>query len=235
MGLVESEAWVIHTIPQGEASYYVTFFTKKKGIVKALCRGVAKNSKKQSLLQPFIPLWICFTEKYNKFYVNNFELQGPCLVFSKNSLFIGLYVNEIIYNLLKDEDEYADLFVFYEQLLINLQNLSDTKLLQINLRKFEFKLLEIIGYGISLNIEFASGETVKQEKYYTFLPDKGMIVSQNGILGRYLLAVHESDFTDKITLKVAKYITNTAINFCLSGKVLKSKSLFKFFEIDYGN
>ena len=97
MGLDATDAWLLHKKPISDNSYYATFLTRQKGVVVALCRA----SKKQAILQQFTPLWLSITEKLNRYYVNKIESQGASLHFQKDTLFASLYINELIYYLLK--------------------------------------------------------------------------------------------------------------------------------------
>ncbi len=225
MGIIETDAWILHKMPVGDTSYYVTFFTKKKGVVVALCRGI-KSSKKQAILQQFTPLWVIFNEKLDKFYVNNIEAQTASLNFSKDNLFASLYINELLYYLLKPEDEHNDLFDAYKESLLNLQMSASQNSMEILLRSFELNLLQAIGYGLGLSIEAESNALVQVDKYYKFIPNRGLVLAQQGILGRYLLAIDKCDFSDDYALKIAKKIIRCALDYCLEGKRLRSRDFF---------
>lgn len=222
MGIEESDAWVLHKRPISDNSSYVTFFTKNKGILVALCR--IRN--KQVTLQQFTPLWLAFTEKLGKYYVNKIESKGVSLNFNKDSLFASLYLNELLYHLLKPEEECQLLYKTYEETLFELQNLSSKNLIEKILRLFELRLLQVIGYGFSLAIDIENAMQVQVDKYYKFMPDKGVVLAEQGILGKYLLAIDRHDFSDDNTLKITKKITRSAIEYCLDGKSLRSRDLY---------
>lgn len=222
MGIAADNAWMLHKRPITDNSYYVTFFTEEKGLIVALYR----SSKKQGILQQFTPFWVDFTEKLNKFYVNKIEQKSASLNFTKHSLFAGLYINELLYYLLKPEDENNFLFTHYERTLKRLETSSAQNSVEIILRSFEFKLLEAIGYGVNLSIDIEENSQVNKDKYYNFIPDKGIVSAQQGILGKYLLAIDKYDFRDEIVLKIAKKITRSALDYFLGGKKLNSRDLY---------
>jgi len=270
VGVVEANAWILHKRPISDSSYYVTFFTEEKGLIVALFR----SNKKQALLQQFTPFWVDFTEKIDKFYVNKLEQKSASLNFKKHSLFAGLYINELLYYLLKPEDENKFLFINYEttlkklclienssteeqlkeaclrfpEILHNPQydstmlNLTESSgqveegrypkcqqtlnSIEITLRSFEFKLLQAIGYGVSLTLDIEKDIMVEEDKYYSFIPDRGIVGAEQGILGKYLLDIVRHDFSDELVLKAAKKITRAALDYFLGGRKLKSRDLY---------
>lgn len=225
MVIDEVSAWILHKKNVGENSAYITFFTSRLGLISALCRGCTSPSK-QSMLQQFSPLWVSLQKKSDNFYVNKIELQSASLNFTMDSLFAGLYVNELLYYLLQPLDAHESLFTHYVNTINALQYLPNKISLAALLRKFELNLLDAIGYGINLTYDFQKALPIDSNCYYQYYPDRGFLEQEHGIQGKYLLAIAADDFLDTHTLKYAKIITRCALDLCLAGRELKSRYLY---------
>lgn len=225
MVITDIAGWILHRKNTSENSAYITFFTRQLGVVTALCHS-CNSRKRQSILQQFSPLWADFNEKTERLYVNKIEAQGASLNFSKDCLFSALYINEVLYHLLQPFEEYPDLFDLYVSTITGLSEKMDKPTLEIILRKFEFTLLSAIGYGINLTHTAYDLQIVNSDTNYHYNPEIGLVKTKDGIPGKHILAIAEQDFTDKQTLKYAKLITKRAIDNCLSGKEIKSRSLY---------
>lgn len=226
MVIDDISSWILHKKNTGENSAFITFFTSKFGVVSALCRG-CNSRNKQSILQQFTPLWVSFSEKSERFYVNKVEAQGSSLNFNMDSLFAGLYINELMYYLLQPLDEHQSLFFEYVNIINALQLSSDKLDIAVLLRNFELKLLSAIGYAINLTHDSQENLPVQENCYYHYYPDLGLIKNNQGIQGKYLLAIAENDFSEVETLKYAKLITRRSLDNCLAGKEIKSRRLYE--------
>lgn len=220
----EINAWILHKKPLGETSAYVTFFTREKGILCALCRGV-KTLKNSSIMQQFNPLWVSIAERANHYYVNKVELIASSLSLEKYNLYACLYLNELIYYLLKPLDAYDRLYDLYVNTLYGLQDAKNKTSIEILLRCFEWELLIATGYGVSLTHDANTGITIKDDTRYNFIPGLGLIESTDGILGKYLYKVANNIFDEEKTLKVSKFIMRKALDYCLNGREIKARSL----------
>lgn len=215
-------AWLLYKKPQGETSVYATFFTEQHGIINVNIKG-GRSVKKYALLQAFIPLWITLDKKLN--FVNQLEMNGESLSLQSESLFAGLYVNELVYYFLKAFDGHEVLFRQYEKTLKELNaNLQRTEIGYV-LRQFEMSLLKQCGYELSLN-EDENRQPIEIDKYYSFFPDQGFKLAPSGFKGEYIIAFANNDFSNPRVLPVAKIITRAAIDFALEGRNIKARSLY---------
>lgn len=225
MVIADIAGWILHRKNTSENSAYITFFTRQLGVVTALCHS-CNSRNKQSILQQFTPLWINFNEKAERLYVNKIESQGASLNFSKDCLFAALYINEILYHLLQQFEEYPELFDLYVTTIRSLSATVDKPTLEVILRKFEFFMLSAIGYAINLTHTANDLEIVNVDAKYHYSPEEGLVKTDEGIPGKNLLAIANQDFTDKQTRNYAKLLTKRAIDNCLSGKEIKSRCLY---------
>lgn len=218
----DHEAWIIHKQPSGDTSAWVTFFTREKGLLRCLWRG-GRTPKKQGRLQTFMPLWIALDVRKSGSYIRDIESAAELLNLRGNALFSGLYLNELLYYLLKPMDAHPELFDSYLQTMNSLANNADKFALEILLRRFEWHLLESCGYSISFTEETHSSVPINATNYYQFIPGAGFITAAEGIPGRELMAIALGHLDNLQTLKIAKFIMRQAIDQLLGGRILKSR------------
>ena len=219
------EAWVIHKQWSGDTSARVTFFTREAGLLNCLCKG-GRTPKKQSLLQPFTSLWLSVDERYNHYYTRTIESTSPMLHLEGNSLFSGLYLNELLYHALRPMDADSNLFDAYLLTLNSLALTRERLKIEAFLRRFEWVLLNACGHSFSLTEDARSGEEVIANAYYQFVAGEGIVLCNKGISGEHLLALAEDNLDEPLYLKSAKIIMRQAIDHLVGGKEIKARSLY---------
>lgn len=220
-------AWFLHKRPSGDTSLRVSFFTREYGIIEALYKG-GRTPKKQAILQPFMPLWLVLDMRMrnNCHYVQKLECESQAFVLPGLALFAGLYVNEILYSMIKPQDACATLFSTYVKTIESLAIASCRLTVEPILRRFERQLLNTAGYALSLTHEAESGELIAADRMYQFMAGVGLISAKNGLLGAHILAIAEDKFDDVNTLRTAKIIHREAIAHAMDGKVIQTRALY---------
>lgn len=225
MSTKELKAWILHKKYTGTTNLRIMLFTEEKGIVNCfLHQGAA--AKKQALTQPFTPLWVFIKEKNGWFYVSKIEAYHKPLQFQGQALFAALYLNELIYYSLKENDSYPELFDLYSHTVKALHLNNDKLVLETLLRQFEFALLEYCGYALPCTYEASTPTPIIATKHYSFIAGLGFTADPNGkILGKKILACASGRFNDIDALKTAKVIMRQAIDHFLQHRELKTRSL----------
>ncbi len=218
-------AWFLHKRPSGDTSLRVSFFTREYGIIEALYKG-GRTPKKQAILQPFMPLWLVFDVRNNWYYVQKLECEFQAFVLPGLALFAGLYVNEILYSMIKPQDACSRLFSAYVKTIESLATATCRLTVEPILRRFERQLLNTAGYALSLIHEAESGELIAAERTYQFMAGVGLISAKNGFLGAHILAIAAGNFDDVNTLRTAKMIHRVAIAHAMDGKVIQTRALY---------
>jgi DNA repair protein RecO (recombination protein O) len=218
--------WMLHKIPSGDTSAYVNFFTKDQGLIRCLYKG-GLTSKKHSILQPFIPLWLIMNIRSDRYYVRQLDAINQPLPLKGVSLFAALYLNEILYQILKPLDPYPELFETYQEAVDMLASSNNIQVIEGILRRFEWHLIKNSGYGWSWTVEAENGEAIVAENKYYFIAGKGFITNEKGISGAAILTLSKGELKDLITLKTAKFIMRQAIDHLLGGKKLYTRELFR--------
>lgn len=220
----DHSAWLLHKKATGDSSVLLTFFTQE-GIVKTYFKGGLRN-KTRVLLQPFIPLWLRVVNHPNRSFVQKLEQANPPLVLSGSLLYIGFYLNELLYYSLRPGESFVSLFDLYEKTLREIISAQDKQALEISLRLFEWALIQNSGYGFSLDRIAETEQAIQPKNHYQFIPGLGFIEKDQGFLGHTLLNFRQCNFSDPLVLKAAKIIMRQAIDHLLEGKILRSRALF---------
>ncbi len=219
------QGWVLHKRWSGDTSAQVIFFTREKGVVSALSKG-GRTPKKQSLLQAFTLLWFTVDARHDWHYVRQLDVIAPSLVLAGDSLFAGLYVNEIIYHGLQQLDPCPSLYDAYVLTLQALTQTSERLVIEAALRRFEWQFLSSCGYEFSLTHEALSQMPILPGNHYSFIAGKGVVLATQGIPGECILAMADDRLEHPAVLKAAKWIMRRAIDHALNGKRIKARELY---------
>ena len=231
---VESEpGFILHTIPYRETSLLVDIFTLNHGRLRCVAKGFRKPNKK-GIAKTLFP----YTEHHFqwqgrgelKTLTQADPIQAPVFL-KQESLFVGLYINELLYKLLHQNDPHQSLYEFYRQLMTQLSN---SEILQPVLRRFEMLLLEELGYGLVLDAEAETGQAVSAESLYYYIPDQGLKLIQDqtadnlhAFSGADIMALGQGQLEQQSVLRAAKKLTRQVIDFYLDGKELNSRELYR--------
>ena len=231
---VESEpGFILHTIPYRETSLLVDIFTLNYGRLRCVAKGFRKPNKK-GIAKTLFP----YTEHHFqwqgrgelKTLTQADPIQAPVFL-KQESLFVGLYINELLYKLLHQNDPHQSLYEFYRQLMTQQ---STSEIQQPVLRRFEMLLLEELGYGLVLDAEAETGQAVSAESLYYYIPDQGLKLIQDqtadnlhAFSGADIMALCQGQLEQQSVLRAAKKLTRQVIDFYLDGKELNSRELYR--------
>ena len=219
------EAWVLHKQWSGDTSARVVFFTRDYGLVHCYYKG-GRTPKKQALLQAFTPLWLTMDVRGDAYFVRQLEIAAPTVPLVGQRLFAALYMNELLYYLLKPLDPSIVMHEVYPQALETLAKATDRLAIEAVLRRFEWTLLRASGYPMSLTHEAISGKRIVDEGYYQFIVGEGFRVAAQGIRGVDILAMSKDRLEEPEVLRIAKKIMRIAIDHVLEGREIKARGLY---------
>ena len=229
-----NSAYILHTRPYSDTSLIVELFSRSHGRVTVIARSArGPKSRYRGQLQLFTPIqasWVGLRELKT---LTQVELQGMPLQLNQHPLFCGFYCNELLMRLLHKEDPHPVLFDSYHDCLRQLENhVMDEMSLGVILRLFEKKLLQELGYGLPLTIETKTGDKIKSDAYYHFIPRQGFCFAdpnhhdQQSFLGSDLIGMREEKFHIASVFLAAKKIMSFAIADLLGHKPLQSRLFF---------
>lgn len=244
MNIVNTQiAYILHKRSYRETSSILEVFTKDYGRVSLMARGSrGARSKIAGNLLLFTPLVINWQGRGNLPYLKSAEradLKAPVL--KNKSLLSAMYINELLMYLLHKDDVQSEIFEHYHHCLFSLN--SDDGL-ELTLRLFELKLLELLGFGLNLRVEADTGEAIHTDNMYDFHIEHGLVknaaTNLNSdqvvttiprISGRCLLDLeneqHQTLVSNSRHLTELKLLLRHVIAHYLGNKKLKSRELFK--------
>lgn len=151
MKLDRSLVYILHVIPCNEKGVVIEALTQESRVGLFLNTYVQKKSKLN--VQPFVPLSITATGSTELLNIKNLEASQntwglPYYPLKGQSLICAMYMNELIWHLLKRNDPLPELFNLYEQVLFSLTQRENEKKLDWVLRVFEIKFLYLLGHHL---------------------------------------------------------------------------------------
>lgn len=172
-------AYVLHSRPFRDTSLLVDVLTRDFGRVGLIARGQrqARQKSRRVLLQPFVPLLLSWRGRSDLKTLTGAENSAAGVFLTGHYLYSGLYANELIMRLLPQGDAHPDIFSNYQHLLTQL---ATGHMLEAVLRRFEFSLLDELGYGLDFHVEANSGEAIQPGAIYVYRAELGFVAVAAG-------------------------------------------------------
>jgi DNA repair protein RecO (recombination protein O) len=236
MRVLLQPAYLLHRRPYRDSSQLLEVLCADYGRVGLVARGTRRRSRggaSGALLQPFYPLLLSFSGTGELRSLTGVETGGGIAALRGNALLSGFYLNELLVRLLHRDDPQPEVFRAYALALAELagSDVADADI-ESSLRRFEFQLLEALGYRVELDVDAEYGEPIDVRGHYRFHPGAGLQRDAGGVAeagiyaGEDLLAVSRGDFKGRAG-RVAKALTRTALAPLLGDRPLRSRELFR--------
>lgn len=233
MRITLQPAYIVHSRPYRDSSLLLEVFTAEYGRISLVGKGArrrARGGSSSALLQPFTPLLISFSGRGELKTLTAAEAAAAAISLRGDSLYSGLYLNELLYRLLHRDDAHPELFARYGQTLQDLCTIGTPDGI---LRAFEYRLLHDLGYGFELSVQGDSNKQVRSDGWYYYDPDSGMVggelssdPSRAAYLGADLLTMASGMFEGDVRLP-AKRLMRQALAMHLGDAPLMSRELFR--------
>ncbi|MEE8320221.1 MAG: DNA repair protein RecO [Gammaproteobacteria bacterium] len=223
--------FILHQRSYRETSLLLEVFSSEHGRVGIIAKGAKrKRAVPQGVLQPYRRLLIACSGKGELFTLTDVEADSSSVLLQSQQVMAGFYLNELVLRLLHRHESHPDLFAAYENALVRL-GAGDPE--QSVLRIFEKRLLQSLGYGLVLDHEVQSGQTIDADRDYYYQYDLGplsSVPSTNNhvkISGRTLQAIQKECLEDVASLREAKYLMRRVLRSHLGDKPLASRELYQ--------
>ena len=227
-GRQENElVYVLHTYPFKETSLVTELFSKQFGRVATLAKGARRpRSAMRGQLQAFQMFSATWSGKNELKNLHGLEWADSLVTLRGEALICGFYLNELLLRLLPREDSHEALFDYYQA---TLKNLASTQNLATNLRRFELKLLQEMGYAVPLMVD-ENNEPVLEDKAYRYEAEYGASAlnkTKNGVQlsGKTLLDMSNDDYTNLQTQQQSKQLMRYLLAHYLGDKPLHTRQL----------
>lgn len=215
----------------------VDVFSRQHGRVGLVARGARRRQSGQAaLIQPFRHLsiaWSARGELGTLISIESNEISATGLL-TGAALMAGFYVNELIMRLLHRDESHPRLFDDYRDVIFKL---ADTQTRERTLRLFECRLLEAIGYGLTLDRDIVTGETIIADRLYQYVSERGpgrmegsAAQADSGsvcIHGGTLLELAGESLQSGQSLREAKALLRQELGRQLGGRPLASRELYQ--------
>lgn len=181
-------------------------------------------------LQPFIPLYISWGGSGELHTLYTAEIAGKAAHLQQDTLYSGLYLNELLMRMLHHHDPHSEIFEAYRCCL---QHLSEGDAIDIYLRYFELDLLDSLGYGVNLLYESETDGAVEDDNTYTYIIEHGPVISHEvdrqalQVSGRTLHQLHRRELHGEVSRQEAKQLLRAVLDYYLGGRPLKSRELLQ--------
>lgn len=222
-------AYLLHHRPYRDTSRILELLTREHGRVSVFARG-ARGGKSAlgPVLQPFNRLLASWTVGREAGTLLGAELDGAPQALPAARLMSGFYANELLLKLLTPHDAHPELFDEYAVALQALKDLADESR---TLRLFEKRLLQELGYGLSLDREAESGTPVRPEGHYRYVPEYGVVsgsaTDAAGFSGAALLSLAREQLHDPASCAEARRLLRSALERLLDGRGLRSREILR--------
>lgn len=223
-----TQAFVLHQRPYRETSLLLDVFTADYGRLSLVARGIRQNKRRHNNpLQLFQPLWLNWFGRGDLLTLSKIETTSAPYWLQGHATLCGLYINELLVRLLTQQQPEPLVFDAYQRVLEGLQQADQV---EQELRLFEKRLLEALGYGLDLTTD-SDGQPVIEHQHYSYQPDQGLQPCFKNdikriISGASLLQLQQENLTNVESLNETKQLMRLVINYYLGGKPLKSRQLF---------
>ena len=195
-----------------------------------LCKGCRKQGKSSRVLEPF--------RRYNLAWSGRSDLKTLTradedhvmgLYHDSQKLYCGLYLNELLMGIVRAGESEPGLFDLYNTTLQQLTVNQDFSISTI-LRHFELKMLEFMGYGISLEFEEDGLTPIDPEATYGLQPEQGLYktAAEQHVLARgdSIIALNNGCLTSARQEREARNLTRRLIGYYLPDTRIQSRKLF---------
>jgi DNA repair protein RecO (recombination protein O) len=223
-----ARAYVLHQRPYRDSSLIVEVFAREHGRMTVFARAARGPRTRFALLQPFRPLLLSWSGRGEAPQLTGAEDAAGPPALPAACLMSAFYLNELLLRLVTRHDPHPELFDQYEATLAQLRQQAGA---EISLRRFEARLLELIGYGLNLSSEADTGYPVRGEAYYHFQPGvHGVVIAEPGsagaIGGQVLQRLAGGDgFENDAELRQARSLMRAALDHCLEGRELNTRAV----------
>ena len=103
--------------------------------------------------------------------------------------------------------------------------------LERELRVFEKRLLEALGYGLDLGAEAVTGKPIEADEYYHFRPEQGLVPSvaaaTGALAGHSLIGLANEQLSSARELEDSRRLLQVALAQCLEGRPLATRVVAK--------
>jgi DNA repair protein RecO (recombination protein O) len=229
------QAYVLSVRPYRENSALVKLFSERSGVISAVARSVYQSGhnaqRQRSALQLANRLEVSYKPSQSLYSIYSIDLLQPFKAANTKNFVLLSYINELLARLLPEGAELTELYSLYTSII---DELSLDTIDEALLRRFEFFLLNELGFDFDWYSCAETGSVIEESSYYAFFNGRGFIrdESEQALVAKLfsgvdILAMAEANFSQMATQKAAKKLFRQLIAEHLGQKPLRSRELYK--------
>ena len=225
-----SEIYIIKISAYRESSNLYDAIAKDYGKITLIHKGIKAN-KKNYQLELFTPYKVSWSGKGDVKFLRSFEINLENIL-DKKYYVIGMYFNELMYYLIKNDYQIEKL---YEHYFLSLNELQVSKHFLITLNNYEIGLLSLAGNYLNFESDINGKEIDKNLKYF-YIPEQGPKINSNEnecYSGETFLALSGKFSYNKKTLRESRLLMKRLIDYYIRPKKIKTREILQFTKFDY--
>ncbi len=173
-------AWILHRYPYGDSSLVVESLTEGHGRWAVLARGARRQRSRWGNLEPGRVFWMRWTGRGDLPVLAGAEEIGSVSMTVPVQPLMLFYLNELLLRLTRRGDPHPDLFAVYTRVLSEIHAPGAPVW---PLRRFERRLLEILGWATGLEACAECGRICQQPatgSFWSIVPGTGLYCPGHG-------------------------------------------------------
>ena len=223
-------AYLLHHYAWRDSSRILELMTRSQGRVSVFARAARRGgSTLPATLQPFGELLVSWTSRGDAGQLTGAERVRAPAALSGDHLMSAFYANELLIKLLPRHDPHPALFDAYAALLAQLHEGAGHPARP--LRLFEKRLLDELGWGLSLESDAGDGSPLQPLRSYRYRIDggpeaiDGVAEGELVFSGASLLSLAREELADERSLADARRLLRAALDQCLDGRPLRTREV----------
>jgi DNA repair protein RecO (recombination protein O) len=219
--------YILHHQPYRDTSRILEVFSRDAGRLSLFARGVrGPKAKLAAELQPFRLLLLSWSGRGEAPQLTGAESAPDPQALPPACLMAGFYLNELLLKLTHRHDPVPGVFDAYHG---TLEALKHGAPLEASLRIFEKRLLDMLGYGLALDVNASTGAGIDADAYYHFRPAHGLIHAApdapGALSGASLIGLAREQLAPGRVLEDARRLLQGALAHCLEGRELNTRAV----------
>ena len=226
--MITSNIYIFKVTPYRESSNMYQAVAKEYGKITLIHKGI-KTNKKGNVLELFTPYKVIWSGKGNIKFLRESESLDIINLNNSHNI-VGMYYNELMFYLTKNDYHVEGLYEHYD---ISLRNLTKSKHLLEEINNYEIGLLILTGHYLIFDID-CNNNVVDKNKKYSYIPDVGPKISSDvgeSFLGETLLAMSGNLPYTEITLKESRVLMKRLIDYYIQPKNIKTREILKYISL----
>jgi DNA repair protein RecO (recombination protein O) len=223
-----SDIYIIKITPYRESSNLYEAIAKDYGKITLIHKGVKTNKKKFSL-ELFCSYKINWSGKGGIKFLREYDIIERLDLLPKHNI-VGMYFNELMHYLTKNDYQIEKLYGHYGD---SLKSLKTSNNFLIDLNNYEIGILILTGHYLIFDTD-TNDQIIDKRKNYSYIPDFGPKIdssSKNTYSGETLAALSGSYFYNDKTIKESRVLMKRLIDYYIQPKKIKTREILKYISL----